>query len=66
MLSEVSESAALTKLAELFSDKPGDWARVTYSGLPRDRFQLQLDCKGYVLVTDSNWEGSDQTGREPG
>ena len=64
MLSEVLESAALTELAELFGDKPGDWAKITYAGLPMGRFQLQLDCESYVLVTDSNWEGSNQTGRE--
>jgi hypothetical protein len=50
---------ALTKIAAFRGGKPGDRV-TTHDGLFTQR-PLQLDWKHYVFVTDSKWEGSDDT-----
>ncbi len=50
------------KLAAFFGGKPGDRV-TTHDGLFTRR-PLQLDWKHYVFVTDSKWEGFDDTRRE--
>ena len=59
MLGLISQSVALTKIAAFRGGKPGDRV-TTHDGLFTQR-PLQLDWKHYVFVTDSKWEGSDDT-----